>query len=699
MRPGIPKIFMLVLLLTLHLQLRAQNNERESLLAQLKACKQDSAALTILNRIGATGSSGGFTVPERKLYLNQAISISKKLHDEFGLGNSLALMGNVYRTSDQKDSALADYQKALEIFTKLKKDAEISSALYSISQVEMTNGQYKEALAHLQSSMKYAERTGDKEHMSYTLGAMANLDVTLKNYTKAIEEHTQALKIAMEIKKNFPIAYNLNGLATCYSELKDYEKAISFYNQSLEVYREIGDEGRVAMANNNIGTVYAKQKKYADALVYFRKGLAGQVKLGRKAGELMGYANIGFLEMEEGKYKDAIEDFSKACDLAKESGRKDDLKTIDQGLAMAYAGIKQYDKAYEYQTQFSALSDSIYNEGMAKSVSEMQVKYDADRKQKEIALLKKDAEIQELTLHKNRFWMLGLIGAGIIVLLIMALVYRSYLQKKKSSEILTLQNHEISLQKKEITDSISYARRIQQSILPPEVIWNKLLPGSFVLYKPKDIVSGDFYWIESRENKILFSAVDCTGHGVPGALMSVVGFNFLTQAVSERGLTKPSDILEHLDYGVNKMLRQSYDHGSVKDGMDLALCTIDLSKRELQYAGAYNSLYYISEGKLHEVKADKKPIGSNIDEITDEYTNHEIQLKKGDCVYLFSDGYADQFGGPKGKKFKYKALQEVLLRIWEKNPEEQRLILDETIEQWKGKLEQVDDILILGVKL
>lgn len=256
-------------------------------------------------------------------------------------------------------------------------------------------------------------------------------------------------------------------------------------------------------------------------------------------------------------------------------------------------------------------------------------------------------------------------------------------------------------QNKELSDSINYALRIQKAILPPDYYVNELLPENFIYYKPKDVISGDFYFVEKceDENKVVFSAVDCTGHGVPGAMMSVIGFKYLEQAVVEKGLSKPADILQYLDIGVNDSLRQTANESGVYDGMDLGLCTLDIKKKQLQYAGAYNSLYYVQDDVLVEIKADKLPIGVNEDGVADIFTNHTIDLEKGDTVYLFSDGYADQFGGPKGKKFKYGQLKKTLLEIHAKSMKEQKEILEQTITEWQGDNMQVDDILIIGIKI
>lgn len=286
-------------------------------------------------------------------------------------------------------------------------------------------------------------------------------------------------------------------------------------------------------------------------------------------------------------------------------------------------------------------------------------------------------------------------------------------KRKLANDLLQKQKDEITHQKKEITDSINYAKRIQLAILPPDKMIKRLLPDAFVFYKPKDVVSGDFYWIEEKNGLIMFAAVDCTGHGVPGAMMSVVGLNLLNRAVKEKDLSAPSDILQHLDMGVTDTLRQNREDETIKDGMDLSLCTYNPKTKVLQYAGAFNNLWIVRknissgyqakanevmfEDSLLEIKADKFPIGSNTDGIADIYTNHTFQLKTGDCVYLYSDGFADQFGGPKGKKFKYNSLKKLLISICHLSPSHQREALDKAFNEWKGDLEQIDDVLVIGV--
>lgn len=270
--------------------------------------------------------------------------------------------------------------------------------------------------------------------------------------------------------------------------------------------------------------------------------------------------------------------------------------------------------------------------------------------------------------------------------------------RERTAEIMQ-QKEEIEEQKRHITDSIQYAKRIQTAILPPDRYVNNLLKNNFILYLPKDIVSGDFYWLDKKEDLIMIAAVDCTGHGVPGAFMSIVGFNQLNYAVNVKKARKASDILDELNFGVTKTLREDQGPTSIRDGMDLALCTIDLKKKKLQYAGALNPLILIRDGELIQYKGDKMPIGTSIQGELLKFTNHLIDLKDGDCLYMFSDGYADQFGGPDNKKFLSKRFRNLLFEIHNKPLDEQHQILVKTLEDWKGDEEQVDDIIVMGIRI
>jgi serine phosphatase RsbU (regulator of sigma subunit)/CHASE3 domain sensor protein len=272
-------------------------------------------------------------------------------------------------------------------------------------------------------------------------------------------------------------------------------------------------------------------------------------------------------------------------------------------------------------------------------------------------------------------------------------------EEVRQKEEIVSKNEQLEVLYKHVTDSIRYAKRIQEAILPPDNLFKQLLPQSFVLFKPKDIVSGDFYWIDKKDGKSMVAAVDCTGHGVPGAFMSIVGYNLLKDIVGNSDLIRPADIMDKMSEGVNKTLHNNVGEDQTKDGMDMSMCTIDYEKLELEYAGAFNPMYLIRDGQLMQFKADKFPVGLHIGSGRQNFTNNIVQLKKNDTIYIFSDGYADQFGGPKGKKFMAGHFRDLLISVCQKPITEQKKVLNDTIENWRGDHEQVDDILVIGIRI
>lgn len=258
---------------------------------------------------------------------------------------------------------------------------------------------------------------------------------------------------------------------------------------------------------------------------------------------------------------------------------------------------------------------------------------------------------------------------------------------------------QVEYRHKEIIDSVHYAKKIQQAILPSQELVNSILPDSFIFFKPKNIVSGDFFWAHRIGQCVLFAAVDCTGHGVPGAFMSIMGYHLLESTVIEHQIEEPAKILEELSNSVVRSLKQTNELGSVKDGMDIALCKIDYQNNILEYSGAHNSLYIIRNGVLTETKADRRSVGISVGSKTINFTNQRINIEKGDCLYVFSDGYADQKGGPDNTKFFYQPFRDLLIKIHTLPMPEQQEKLDKVIMEWKGDKGQIDDMLVIGVRI
>ncbi len=615
-------------------------------------------------------------------------------------GDAFSYLGANKLTTGDYIAAIENYQQAIAIATELDNLSEVAENTMYMGRCFEGMGNISKALDSFQKALSLAEQL-NKERMitqiTLFIGALYSEGVNDKLGLEYME------KAAKNAKETNDTALLLNAyvyIANQHYYKKEYEAALEIYQKIISLSTSTAGDNMYAGTLGNMGNVYADMGKMELAMELQFKALKIFEELGDKQGLTISYSAIGINYLNLKQYDKALEFFNKSLPLAQEMQSWEDMIEIYFNLARLYEEQKNYEKAYENFKLYKQFNDSVFNSDNAQKITEVELNYRFENKQKEALLL------QELTNEKFKRTLISAIAGGLILLVIVFLVLRTNRQRKKTNEQLTISNTAIRLQKeelethkKEITDSINYAKRIQESILPPDSYWHNMLPDSFIFYRPKDIVSGDFYWIEHKNNSVCFAAVDCTGHGVPGALMSVVGFNLLTQAVNEMDLTIPSEILKHLDYGVTKTLRQSGDGKGVKDGMDLSLCSLNKTTNVLQYAGAFNSLYYISGGVFHEIKSDKFPIGVNLDGKVDNYTNHTIPLQKGDCVYLFSDGYADQFGGPKGKKYKYNQLKELLHKIHLLPIADQKEQLANAFDSWKGELEQVDDVVIIGVRI
>jgi serine phosphatase RsbU (regulator of sigma subunit) len=675
----------------------AQQKKTDSLESLLKETTIDTLKVNLQNDLSRAYLQ---KAPDKaEAFAQSALKLAEQIRFRKGEATAYNNIGVILWQHGDYMTARDNFQKALNIFISLGDKPGTAKCYGNIGLIYRATGDLPVALSYQFRSLKLREELKDEEGMAKNYSAIGNIYDSQNNYTLTVFYHNKALQLWDKLGNRTGVAGSYINIGNAYWDKRNDSMALDQYKRSLAIYNSLNDEAGASTCNMNIGMIYDVRKDHKKSLEYTYKALEVKQRIGDNSGISTCYINIANSLLELNRKAEAMDYLDKALKLCKASNRKEGMKIIYGTMSKVYSEQNNYHEAYNYLQLYGDMKDSLFKEGSAKEMAEMQTKYESEKKQKEIELLTKDRQIQALELNKNKLWMIVLVVGILLVIVLAALFYNRSQLKQRANHLLEHRNSEITLQKKEITDSINYAKRIQESILPPADAWSKMLPDSFIFYRPKDIVSGDFYWIEQKNDVVCFAAVDCTGHGVPGALMSVVGFNLLTQAINEVNLLKPSDILRHLDAGVTKTLRQSEEGKGVKDGMDLSLCSLNKKTLELEYAGAFNSLYYVSNGALTEIKADKFPIGVNIGGKVDDYTNHHIRLKKGDCVYLYSDGYADQFGGPKGKKFKYNQLKEMLTAISGLPVEEQRNEIERRFDAWKGDLEQVDDVVIIGVRV
>lgn len=666
---------------------------------------------------------------------DKSLKTFEKLDDKKGVAASYVNIGILKRNVGKIKEAGDNYQKALEIYQKIDDEEGIAKTYLNLGNLFKQQGNMKTALDYYFKSLKFYENIGDKHSAAQLYQNIGIVYGELDNSEKAVKNFNTALKIFNEIKDIKGIAEVNNNLGNNYLDNKEYELAVSYFEKSLKLFQEIGYTPMIANLYYNLGDSNNKLKNYSAAKDYFDKSFEIYQNIGYAAGMAMCYNGFGEYYYNIGKFNKSAQYLEKAKELSMGA----DLRTLSDAvewLSKAYAKTGDYKDAYENHVLFKQFNDSIFNENNDKAITALSMQYEFDKKEKirEIEE-KKKAALQAEKDKQDKLVKIALSSGILLMLLIAVILIRNYRRKVKANNLLKAQKEEIEhqkieleqrneeiraqrdeiedknvliteqrdialKQKQEITDSIQYAQRIQEAVLPDKQMFVNDISDYFILFKPKDIVSGDFYWMTKADGKLIVVAADCTGHGVPGAFMSMLGVTFLNEIVNKDRVLQANKILDKLRNKVIDSLHQK--DRETKDGMDIALAVIDPSKNEMQYAGAYNSMYLIeSENENKEIKkiaADRMPIGIHL-KMDKEFTNHVIRYKKGDVIFMFSDGYMDQFGGEKGRKLKSKRFQELLLTVHEKPMAEQKNILDNFLSKWKGDLEQLDDILVIGLKL
>ncbi len=669
--------------------------------------------------------------PETALeYSNQALTLAQKIHFQKGEGDAYAKIGAVYFVKRKFDNALELYSKSLSIREAIDDKKGIANSLNNIGNVKISQGNYEKGLKDYFKSLEICELIGDKKSMPFNNIAasyyyLGNYENALKYYIKALKNfetlsdkekminpslgvgnvyfntgkfedalisYKKALEISSDVKSKQGISKSLSSIGNVYEKLQNNDTALEYHLKSLRITEEIGEKIAIALSLMNIGNIYSKTKKHEKSLEFYEKALKVNEEIGDKNGSAKSLLNIGILHSNKGNKAKALEYLKRGLTLASSINSKEIIMKCNEELSEVYLKMDDYKNAYLFYKRHTAIKDSLLNEDNSKNMAEMQTKYGTEKKEKEIELLLKGKALEEVALKNQKLIKNVFIAGCLLLMLFGALLYNRYLIKQKA-------NIEISRKNKEINESISYAKRIQTSFLTSENYISHRLSDYFILYKPRDIVSGDFYWITQKDSYLYVCTADCTGHGIPGAFMSLIGMGILNEIIYSKSHIKHTDeILNELRRIIILAVNPEGAAEEGKDGMDTVFCRYDLEKMELEYSAANNSFHIVRNGELVSYKPDKMPVGKYIGE-EKPFTRTTIQLEKGDCIYTFSDGYVDQFGGPKGKKFQSKQLKELILANCHKPMRIQRDILNKTIEQWKGSGDQVDDILVIGIRV
>ena len=750
------KILLLLVILNLIQQFSfAQNKTIDSLFNVIKTTKTDTVIIYAYLEIAGEYIYTVGNFDSSLLYSKKAIEFSQRINFQLGIAKGNRRIGqaydqlksdyskaiiyfknalkvalansfksrvqNEYRNIGYCYGQLADFKQAIEFYNlelktaeELKDESGMFSSYIRIGSSYKLLSNFPKALEYQLKGLQFVEKKGslnEKLMSYYYVGEIYNL---LNNYSKSLEYYKLGLKTCEENPvdegtKQSIAKFNLR-IAEIYSKEEDYLQSINFIKKSLDTYLAIKDTEGIGLCYSLMGYNLVGKLNFSEAQINLNKALeifTGLAKNNFQYNRLVAvnYRTLGNLFNKKKDYEQAIKYLDKSIKINNENNFGNANLINDYSyLANSYEGLNNYKKALYYYKQYWSINDSLFGVENNKKISDLQSNFNVEKKEIELNAKSKVEEEKIKAIasaeSKKQKLVILFVSIGLIFLFVFAgYIFRSLRISKGQNKVIEQQRNIVQHQNKDILDSIEYAKRIQATILPPPKVVKKYLEDSFILYLPKDIVAGDFYWMESpleNENVVLFAACDCTGHGVPGALVSVVCSNALNRTVKEFNITQPAKILDKVAELV--VIDFSKDENeNVQDGMDASLCALNTENGELEWAGANNPIWIIRNGELMETKANKQPIGKY--ENMQPFTNHNFSTQKGDTIYLITDGYADQFGGDNNKKLGKAKFKTMLLSIQHLPLVEQRNHLYEFHNSYRGANEQVDDILIIGVKV
>lgn len=722
------KLFLFFFIFSYFPTFAQDEHKADSLLSLLNQHQEDNDKTKILIRLASFFYD--LEQPKKVIeYANKAYLLAEKANYQQGMAEALSKQSSAYFLYGDEIKNLEYASKALLLYEELKDKPQIAYHLGYVGYSHRKLGNYVSALDYSLRCKKAFEELKDDLGRAKVMSSIGMIYFEQGNFEEAYQAKNQSLEIFKKLGNKDGQIENLKDLGNILNHVGQYEQALSYLRQADEMIQSNGNRRDYAVCLNDIGKVYFNQKIFQEALTFYLHALEIFKLMDNKGDNIVTLCNLGEVYNAKTEHLKAITYYQQAVQQAEAYRRLPDLQKAYRGLADTYSALQNFEQAFDYQNKYIALKDSIFTlESQQKMVS-LQVA--AENEKREAVLNAQFAKEKQ-----NRVIFIGLISVLFVISVLTLVFYYSNFKNKEINTVLQKQNQEIVKQKEEIieqsdelkeasnkilqkniiiekknddiTASINYAKRIQNSMLPSIDLINSVLPESFVFFRPKEIISGDFYWFAHiGSQKVVIIAADCTGHGVPGALMSMLGDSLLNQIVYDKEIHSPDLILNELHKGIQKVLHQGSNEN--KDGMDVSICTIDFNKRILEFAGASNPLVYIQHDvadmpQIHHIKGDRLHVGGSSLKNRLGFNKHTIPIDKPTVFYLFSDGFQDQFGFEEGdsepKKFLPKRFRELLYCIHHLDMEQQQEILQLTLADWQGsKQKQTDDILVIGAKI
>ncbi len=675
----------------------SQDKTIDSLKIVFKTSKEDTnkvkALLEITKHLWRTGNYDTSIT-----YAEKAKTFAKKITYKAGIANAYSNLGIIYWYQGNYPSAIENHEAALVIRNELGDKKGKAGSYNNIGLIYNEKGNFPEALKNYFLALKINEEIGNDSWASNNYNNIGNICALQGDYKAALKYHLSALKIREKQGDKLGMSTSYNCIGSILSDQSNYPEAIENYHKALVISTELNDANAMSISYDGIGTTFFRQGNYKEALNYFVKVMKICEEIGDKLGIARAYGSLGVVETLMDKNIDAKKNFESSIFLAKEVGGLIEIRDGYQGLAVVDSSLENYKDAFEHNKLYIAYRDSINNVETTKKSVEQQMQYIFEKKEVETKANQKIKDAVVTTDKKRQKTVLFLVsGVLLLVIIFTVFVFRTLRLTRKQNTIIELQKNLVEEKHKEITDSINYAERIQRSFIATKELLDNNLNDYFILFKPKDIVSGDFYWAAKLLNgNFALVTADSTGHGVPGAIMSLLNVTSLEKAVEE--LSQPAEIFDATRKTIIERLKNDGSAEGGKDGMDASITVYDFKNKKIIIAAANNPIWIVREKEIIEIRPDKMPIGKH-DKQNVPFSQQEFELQTGNVIYTLTDGFPDQFGGEKGKKFMIKNLRELIFANAHLSMNEQKQILEATFKNWLGNLEQVDDVTLIGIRV
>jgi len=692
-----------------------EQRQIDSLNTVIRKPKHDTAlASAYVNMSKLLGRSDWDTV---LVLCNKAVEIAEKSLEKRATGKEAVAfkqvliraytnIGFVNNFRGNNDVALEFNKRSLLIAEELGDRNALPTTYLNIGAIYYDLGDIPTAIDYFSKSASVSEELNDLSGMAYAYNNIGSVHQEQKDYRLALPYFEKTRQICVQIN-------DLPGLAMAYDNIAQVRMnhdatdttAFWYYTESLKLRQSINDREGIASSFLNLSTVYEQKGELGKAVELLKNALELQVEIGDRQGEGMSCTHIAVIGLKLGPngLKDAISYGKRGLAIAKELGDPHDMSSAAITLSEAYESTGDFKDALDMYRLHVTMRDSVYNQETKREAMRQHMQYEYDKKEALLAAEQesKDALASE-KLQRRGLYLAAAAGITFLLSVISFILFLFYRSRTKANAELEKKNNEVERQKAvadarndEIMQSFNYARRLQEAVMPGEAALKGLFTDSFLLYRPRDVVSGDFYWTTSRNGIIYLAVGDCTGHGVPGAMLSVIGLNSLNRCISDLGLARPKDVLMQMT--IDLLITFEAADAQVRDGMDIALCAIDTRTNTLTFAGANNPLWIARGEEMLVFKGDRRAVGYHDGETV--FTQQEVALQQVDAIYLMSDGFQDQLGGPDDRKFMTKKLRETLQSISHLPMAAQHTTLDQTFTQWRGLREQTDDVCVVGVRL